>query len=548
MEILKIRNLSFSYPSKEEKALSNLSFSVHAGEFLVLCGQSGCGKTTLLRLLKKELSPNGTKEGEIFFEGRTLEELEDYRSASEIGFVLQNPEMQIVTDKVSSELAFGLENLGVDQEEMRLRVGEMASYFGIEGLFRKQTGTLSGGQKQLLNLAAVMVLSPKILLLDEPTAQLDPIAASNFISALHKINRELGVTVILAEHRLEEVFPLADRVAVLEEGRLVCLDEPKAVCKNLGKHPLSCGFPAAVRIFSGLKGEGECPISVKEGRSFLRHFPPKSLLLPQEPQSGETALSLENAWFRYERQSPDILRGLNLKVYTGEFFSVLGGNGAGKTTMLKVLAGLCRAYRGKIKILGENIQKYKGGALHRHCVALLPQSVQTVFLRKTVEEDLRDICRVVGLPKEEIGKKAENVAEALGIRPLFSRHPYDLSGGEAQKCALAKVLLTEPRILLLDEPTKGMDAYAKREFGRILSALKKTGMTILMVTHDVEFAALVSDRCALFFDGELLSPSVPGRFFGHNRFYTTAARRISEGIFENAVTVEDVIKAGGGQP
>ena len=344
MEILKIRNLSFSYPSKEEKALSNLSFSVHAGEFLVLCGQSGCGKTTLLRLLKKELSPNGTKEGEIFFEGRTLEELEDYRSASEIGFVLQNPEMQIVTDKVSSELAFGLENLGVDQEEMRLRVGEMASYFGIEGLFRKQTGTLSGGQKQLLNLAAVMVLSPKILLLDEPTAQLDPIAASNFIFALHKINRELGVTVILAEHRLEEVFPLADRVAVLEEGRLVCLDEPKAVCKNLGKHPLSCGFPAAVRIFSGLKGEGECPISVKEGRSFLRHFPPKSLLLPQEPQSGETALSLENAWFRYERQSPDILRGLNLKVYTGEFFSVLGGNGAGKTTMLKVLAGLCRAY------------------------------------------------------------------------------------------------------------------------------------------------------------------------------------------------------------
>ena len=499
MEILKIRNLSFSYPSKEEKALSNLSFSVHAGEFLVLCGQSGCGKTTLLRLLKKELSPNGTKEGEIFFEGRTLEELEDYRSASEIGFVLQNPEMQIVTDKVSSELAFGLENLGVDQEEMRLRVGEMASYFGIEGLFRKQTGTLSGGQKQLLNLAAVMVLSPKILLLDEPTAQLDPIAASNFISALHKINRELGVTVILAEHRLEEVFPLADRVAVLEEGRLVCLDEPKAVCKNLGKHPLSCGFPAAVRIFSGLKGEGECPISVKEGRSFLRHFPPKSLLLPQEPQSGETALSLENAWFRYERQSPDILRGLNLKVYTGEFFSVLGGNGAGKTTTLRILASVIKADEGQVCLDGAditgNLMDYR-----RHIGFLTSELKLEDYFTPNYLFDY--FSKLYGVGEEQAAQRKKELFEKFGIDKFAEVKVADMSTGMKQKISLVISIVHNPDIIIFDEPTNGLDVITERIVVNFLKELREQGKCIIISSHIFSLIEKICDRVVIIIRGK----------------------------------------------
>ena len=276
MEILHIEDLSFRYPKAEKYALENINLSVESGEFIVICGRSGCGKTTLLRLLKRELSPAGEKSGKITYRGTDTDGLCERDAAADIGFVMQDPDSQIVTDKVWHELAFGLENLGVPTETIRRRVGEMASYFGIADWFRKSTDELSGGQKQLLNLASVMVMQPKILLLDEPTGQLDPIAAADFIATVQKLNRELGLTVILVEHRLEDVFPAADRVLMLEDGRTLLCDTPRGAGKRLreldGDHPMLLGLPAAMRVYGALSADGDsdtCPLTVREGRDYL---------------------------------------------------------------------------------------------------------------------------------------------------------------------------------------------------------------------------------------------------------------------------------------
>lgn len=543
MEILTLKNLSFLYPESDRKAIENISLSVREGEFIVICGRSGCGKTTLLRLLKNELAPVGKREGEILFCGKAMDEVDARTSARCIGFVAQNPESQTMTDKVWHELAFGMENLGYGADEMHLRAGELANYFGINGWLHSDTATLSGGQKQLLALAAVMTLSPKVLLLDEPTSQLDPIAASGFISTLQKINRELGMTVILSEHRLEEVFPIADRVVVMDEGKIVCSDTPQRVCELLGNDPISAGFPSAARIFSGLEGRGKCPLTVREGREFLSSFEKKSLPIEEKSRPDEVAFSMKNVWQRYERNSPDILKGADIEVRRGEIFSLLGGNGSGKTTLISVIAGVEKAYRGKITILGKNIKKY-GAELHRGTIAMLPQDVSTVFIKNTVRDDLFDICRAVGCGKNDAEKKIADICAELSITEVLSRHPYDLSGGEGQRAALAKILLTEPKILLLDEPTKGIDAFAKQTLMAILRRLSEGGVTVLIVTHDTEFAAEISGRCAMLFDGKVISPSCPQRFFGKNNFYTTSASRISRGIFENTVTAEQVIALG----
>ncbi len=571
MEILSLENLTFTYPKTEDPAVENVSLQVDEGDFVLLCGASGCGKTTLLKLLKRELTPSGEQSGTVKFRGRPLSSLTDREAASDIGFVMQNPDEQIVTDKVWHELAYGLENLGVPSETIRLRVGETASWFGISDSFRKSADELSGGQKQLLNLAAVSVMNPSLLLLDEPTGQLDPIAAAEFISILKKLNRELGLTVIIAEHRLEDIFPVADKVAVMENGKIIVCDSPRAVGRRLAEvnknHPMLAALPSAVRIYSALEGFSQtCPLTVREGRAFLeKNFasspnaplpsgesdPPvsekteKTAAGEPEATSAEKtetpAVELKNVWFRYERDLPDVLRSTNLKAYFGEVFCLLGDNGVGKTTSLNVIAGLDRAYRGKTLINGTPITKFKGGSLYRKNVALLPQDPQTVFVRDEVQKDLEELAEACGLSKTEREKRISELAEKLGITPFLKKHPLDLSGGEQQKCALAKTLLSEPKILLLDEPTKGLDAFSKNSLSSLLRSLKNDGLCILIVTHDVEFAAENADRCALFFDGEILACDIPSRFFSENNFYTTAANRMARRLWKDAVTCESVV-------
>lgn len=542
MEILSIKDLTFSYPNKENFALQNVNLSINSGDFVVVCGQSGSGKTTLLRMLKKEIAPHGEKQGAVYYKGEDVEKLDDKISAQKIGFVFQKPDQQIVTDKVWHELAFGLESLGYDSDYIRLRVGEMANYFGITSLFRKKTTELSGGQKQLMNLASVMAMSPDVIILDEPTSQLDPITANDFITTLKKINDELGLTVIIIEHRLQEVFPIADKVAVMEDGKVICYDTPRNVCEKLSNHPMSQGFPSAVRIWQKSGSKGECPLTVKEGRNFINlNFSERKLPLRNTIPNTEDIITLKDVFFRYEKGGNDILSGTNLSIKKGEHFCILGGNGSGKTTTLKILAGLLKPYRGKVIIDNNKMTKKTTADFNRLGVAMLPQNPESVFLKSRVIDDYTELCKIKGIEKSDYEDKINSVAEKLGIKDLLENHPYDLSGGEIQKCALGKVLISEPKILLLDEPTKGVDAYSKLSLSKILQEIKSYGVTIITVTHDVEFASIVADRCGLFFDGEVLSSLVPQEFFSKNNFYTTASSRISRDKFANAVTVDDVV-------
>ena len=537
-----IENLTFSYAAaKGRHSLENVSLKVEQGEFLVLCGKSGSGKSTLLRHLKTVLMPNGKRTGEILFRGVPLSKVSDREQAAKIGFVMQNPDDQIVTDKVWHELAFGLESLGCDQKTMRARVAEMACYFGIQDWFHRDVCNLSGGQKQLLNLASIMAMQPEVLILDEPTSQLDPIAASDFLNTVRKINRELGTTVIITEHRLEDIFPYADRAVVMDGGKVIADDAPRNVGKLLYEqhHPMFTAMPTPVRVFYGAAGVGECPLTVREGRSWLsKAFPqtPQYPAIPAPELSEETApsaLSLKELWFRYEKDSPDILRGVSAEVPKGSLYAILGGNGAGKSTTLKAICGICKPYRGKVTLFGKPIDKYKNRELFSHCLAMLPQDPKSLFVKKTVREDLEEMTKDKAL--------IEETAATCQITSLLDSHPYDLSGGEQQRAALAKVLLTQPKLLLLDEPTKGIDSFFKETFAEILANLKKQGITIVMVSHDVEFCARYADLVTMFFDGQILTTDTPRRFFGSTSFYRTAAHRMSRHVFDMAVTAEDVI-------
>lgn len=542
MAHFEIKNLTFSYAAAKGKhSLENVSLTIEQGEFLVLCGKSGSGKSTLLRQLKTVLTPNGKRTGEILFRGVPLKQVSDREQSEKIGFVMQNPDDQIVTDKVWHELAFGLESLGCDQKTMRGRVAEMACYFGIQDWFHRDVATLSGGQKQLLNLASIMAMQPEVLILDEPTSQLDPIAASDFLNTVRKINTELGTTVIITEHRLEDIFPYADRAVVMEKGRVIADDTPGKVGQLLFEqaNPMFAAMPTPVRVYYGAGGTGESPLTVRQGRSWLsRRFPNRpekdAIAAPPLPEEvNNPALELKELWFRYEKDSPDILRGVSAEIPSGSLYAILGGNGAGKSTTLKAISGICRPYRGKVTLFGKPVDKYKSSELFHGCLAMLPQDPKSLFVKKTVREDLSEMTR----DKSSI----ERIAALCQITELLDSHPYDLSGGEQQRAALAKVLLTEPKMLLLDEPTKGIDSFFKETFAGILSDLKKQGITIVMVSHDVEFCARYADVVSMFFDGQVLTTDTPRRFFGSNSFYTTAAHRMSRHIFHMAVTVDDVL-------
>ncbi len=548
MEIFKIENLSFAYPtSPDKRALDHVSLDIRPGEYIALCGRSGSGKTTLLRHLKTVLTPSGRRSGKVLFDGVPLQELDLKSQAARIGYVMQDPDSQIVTDQVWHELAFGLESIGCDQKTMRLRVAEMASYFGIQSWFHRNVSELSGGQKQLLNLASVMAMQPDVLILDEPTSQLDPIAASDFLNTVRKIHQELGTTVILTEHRLEDVLHGADRMIVMEQGKVAAFDTPRRVGQLLYREqsPMFAAMPAPMQMYYGAGEGGEnCPLTVGEGRAWLtarfEGRKPQVTRLPEEPDLPETkapALEVKDVWFRYEKGSPDVLRGVNLRVAPGTLHCIVGGNGAGKSTLMKAVCGICRPYRGKVKIGGKPLDKHRN--LFAGNLAMLPQDPQSLFVKDTLGEELLEM-----LPAgtESRDPRILEAAKTCEITHLLETHPYDLSGGEQQRGALAKVLLTEPKLLLLDEPTKGLDSFFKKTFAQILGKLKEQGVTILMVSHDVEFCAAYGDAVSMFFDGQILTTNTPRRFFEKNSFYTTAANRMSRHVFSGAVTAENVIR------
>jgi energy-coupling factor transporter ATP-binding protein EcfA2 len=549
MEIYRIEELSFTFPEQEQVALSNINLTIESGDFITICGKSGCGKSTLLRQLKTILTPHGSRQGAIYYKGQPVEEIDQRTQAAEIGYVLQSPDNQIVTDKVWHELAFGLESLGYDHSTIRLRVAEMASFFGIQTWFHKSVTELSGGQKQLLNLASIMAMHPSVLILDEPTSQLDPIAASDFLETVKKINRELGTTVIMTEHRLEDVLPLTDRLIVLNEGVVIADDTPQKVGEALSKlnHPMFLSMPSPMQIVAGVDHDLAWPVTVKEGRqwldAFLKGKTPATMAetQPSTKEAGPVVIKFKDVWFKYDKNGPDIIKDLSFEVKQGQFYCIVGGNGTGKTSTLSLMSGILQPYRGKVLIGGNNPAKMNAKALFTNNLGILPQNPQTLFVKKTVELDLYEMLSQLSLTKEEKTARVEAVVKFAELEHLLSMHPYDLSGGEQQRAALAKVLLLEPKILLLDEPTKGLDGPFKEKLAVFLQKLNAEGVTIVMVSHDVEFCAKYAEVCAMFFDGSIITTNEAQKFFAGNSFYTTAANRMARHVWNEGVTIEGVI-------
>lgn len=615
MHILEVEAFSFQYPEASAPALKQVDMTVEEGSFVVLCGKSGCGKSTLLRQCKSVLAPHGKRSGAIRYCGVPLDEVSHRTQSAEIGYVLQNPDNQIVTDKVWHELAFGLESLGCDTPTIRLRVAEMASYFGIQDWFMRNVSELSGGQKQLLNLASVMAMHPRLLILDEPTSQLDPIAASDFLETVRKINRDIGTTILLTEHRLEDVIPWADSLLVMDSGRMIATGTPSEIGQRLHDmgHDMFLSMPTPMQIYAGVTAREQkahalpCPLTVSEGRRWMQELlgaeavqtePQPSDVAdakerngkPQNPSAGGTspekilaacgerekgasaaaempepagkrnpkdtrggdipAIRVRDVWFRYDRDLPDVVRGLSMDVRHGEIFAIVGGNGTGKSTTMNLIAHIRFPYRGRIWLNGRDINKYSDDELYHGFLGVMPQNPQSLFVKKTVREDLYEMidgkrqkktfAYPIDMPKKEA---VEGIVSLTMLEDLLDRHPYDLSGGEQQRLALAKVLLLRPQILLMDEPTKGIDNYFKRDLGQILRRLTAHGVTVLMISHDVEFCAQYADRVGLFFQGNLVTSNTARAFFAGNSFYTTAANRMARHFYPDAVTAEDVITA-----
>lgn len=570
MNCIEIEKFSFLYPQQTVPALAGVDMTVEEGSFVVLCGKSGCGKSTLLRQMKSVLASHGQKRGCIRYFGTELEKADERTQSAEIGYVLQNPDNQIVTDKVWHELAFGLESLGYDSATIRLRVAEMASYFGIQAWFLRNVNELSGGQKQLLNLASVMAMHPRLLILDEPTSQLDPIAASDFLETVRKINRDVGTTVILTEHRLEDVIPWADQVYVMDSGRMIADGMPSEIGRKLKElgHDMFLSMPTPMQVYAGVESSQACPLTVRQGRRWLEkeldNVDLKAVEYETDSVKHKTGfvrkkthvssgkeipeIRLRDIWFRYERELPDVVKGLSLDVRKREIFALVGGNGTGKSTTMNLIARIRCPYRGKIWLEGKNIEKYTDNELYHGFLGVMPQNPQSLFVKKTVRDDLYEMIDGKREKKSDafsidMSKKdaVAGIVSLTKLEDLLDRHPYDLSGGEQQRLALAKVLLLRPRILLMDEPTKGIDNHYKKELGEILRKLTEHGVTILLISHDVEFCAQYADRVGLFFEGNMVTNKPAKEFFAGNSFYTTAANRMSRQFFPDAVTVEDVV-------
>lgn len=596
--IIQIRDLTFAYAAGDEPVLSDINIDISSGEFVIIMGSSGSGKTTLLKMLKRNMIPAGRYSGRVYIYGKEADKLTDRENAAGIGYVSQDPDNQIVTDKVWHELAFGLENLGMDNVTIRKKVAEMSEYFGITGWYDREVSKLSGGQKQILNLASVMVMQPGILLLDEPTANLDPLAAIRFLDVVKRINQELGVTVVMVEHNLEHIYADADRIIAIDKGRVAANSSPKKAAADIitaGSFLIE-GLPVASRLYSGYNKKNgnsvvsynnvnidsnnknnhilsdEIPLTVKEGRRWyvnykkvygkditkdkdkINNFAGKSIINDKvikkdvlednitgnknkkrigfikknnlENKSSRkntdnienTVCQLKNVSYSYNKKLPYIIDGVDVSFKEGQITAILGGNGAGKSTMLKLIAGIIEPVRGKI--------------ISNKRIIMLPQDPKAVFTEVSVEEELAEVLMDKGngiynnMPMEDKREIVEQIIEEFGLNDIRKNNPYDISGGQQEKLAIAKVLLLKPEVLLLDEPTNGLDPYFKKTLGKLLKKINAGGVTIIIVSHDLEFVDSFCDDVIMLFDRKVAAQDSTHKFLRDNMFYTTNYYRI----------------------
>lgn len=597
--IIQIRDMTFAYAEGDEPVLSDINIDIGSGEFVIIMGSSGSGKTTLLKMLKRNMIPAGRYSGRVYIYGKEADKLTDRENAAGIGYVSQDPDNQIVTDKVWHELAFGLENLGMDNVTIRKKVAEMSEYFGITGWYDREVSKLSGGQKQILNLASVMVMQPGILLLDEPTANLDPLAAIRFLDVVKRINQELGVTVVMVEHNLEHIYADADRIIAIDKGRVAANSSPKKAAADIiaaGSFLIE-GLPVASRLYSGYNKKNgnsvvsynnvnidsnnkdnhilsdEIPLTVKEGRRWyvnykkvygkditkdkdkINNFAGKSIIndkvikkdvLEEDNITGNknkkrigfikknnlenkssrkntdnienTVCQLKNVSYSYNKKLPYIIDGVDVSFKEGRITAILGGNGAGKSTMLKLIAGIIKPVCGKI--------------ISNKRIIMLPQDPKAVFTEVSVEEELAEVLMDKGngiynnMPMEDKREIVEQIIEEFGLNDIRKNNPYDISGGQQEKLAIAKVLLLKPEVLLLDEPTNGLDPYFKKTLGKLLKKINADGVTIIIVSHDLEFVDSFCDDVIMLFDRKVAAQDSTHKFLRDNMFYTTNYYRI----------------------
>ena len=502
-------NFSFQYPDATA-GIGPLEWRVEQGAFQLLVGATGSGKTTLLRCCKPAIAPAGEQAGMLAFFGCPVVDLSERESAEAVGYVSQSPENQIVCDTVWHELAFGLENLGLPPNEMRRRVAEVAHFFGIEPWFRRAVSGLSGGQKQMVTLASVLALQPRVLLLDEPTAQLDPVAEKNFLHALFRVNRELGITVVVATHAPESMAPYATDAVELRAGKVEVVPLERFAPRTWNTPDAGRDNAAGSHAFTTISvGQGFYPCRQQSltNRSATAERQGQSPCPPNQPGNSQgastPAISLHDVRFRYRREDDWVLRGLDLDVLSGSLHALVGGNGCGKSTLLRVVAGVLRPERGRVTNTLAASQ------------AFLPQDPKALFVCDSVADELREWQRACGYADTDI----REMLTRFNLADRTTNHPYDLSGGQQQLLALAKLLLTNPRLLLLDEPTKGLDAPSKLLVARELTTRAAAGTTVLMATHDLAFAALVAHTATMLFDGEAVSTEPSPAFFAHNLFY-----------------------------
>ncbi|MBP3952467.1 ABC transporter ATP-binding protein [Bacillus suaedae] len=538
MAYIQLKNIKFTYPDMLTPALKDVSLDIERGQFVVLFGPSGCGKSTLLKLLKKDIQPHGIFEGECSFNGVSVKDRND--SNGEIGFVFQDPENQVVADEVLHELVFGLENIGLPTSEMRNRVAEMVHFIGAESLLTRKTHELSGGQKQQLNLASILLMQPNVLLLDEPTAQLDPVSAREFLDMLVRLNEEFGMTIIMAEHRLEEVMTVADKVVMMEKGSILAAGKPEDVIRELWgtkQQPFIPSIPSFVLSLAG-KQTGFLPLSVKKGRKWLEG---QTLRLPQQAElkgqnkDAEIVVEMKNVFYQYNEKNT-VLTKVDFTLKRGEMYALLGGNGSGKTTLLKIMNGILKPQKGKVFLFDKQLKSWKNRDIVQR-IGYLPQNPKLFFIQDTVAKEIKQTMQEWAITSKQ---EVTFLIDSLGLTDLLDKHPYDLSGGELQKAALACLLLRKPDILLLDEPTKGLDPISKQQLIQILLSLQSEGMTMMMTTHDVEFAAKYATTCGMMFQGHITTESQPQQFFKGNFFYTTMIQRLFRGVSDEIVTLGDV--------
>lgn len=558
MELIRFNDFSFEY-SDNEKIFSKLNLTVNRGDFVLFCGPSGCGKTTLLMNLKNEIKPIGNEEGIIYYDGENIRQLSKEKSARDIGFLFQNPENQFVCDTVIQEISFSLENMGTPTEEIRTRIAEISTFFSLDKLLYKKVDELSGGQKQLVNLCSLLVLKPKVLLLDEPTSQLDPIASYDFLSILRRLNEEFSITILMTEHRINNVFPFIDKAVFIEEGVIAYNNHPREICLETCNNPIFSNYlPSTALIhflfkkYYSFSQDRIVPLSIREGlndmyemnqeilnnskNTFYEEYKLLNEKILNEKKSGtkidknKAIFKCENLWFGYNTNQV-IIKEVSFEIKEGEFISILGGNGTGKSTLLQLLVKILKPIKGKVK----HDKKIKLGYVH--------QNPMIHFRFETVEEELNTEASEINSKNKEIimdKKEKKDLIEFFEIENLLKKHPYDCSGGEQQKIAIVKSLLRKPDILFLDEPTKGLDPIFKKNLGDKFQKLQKNGLSIVMVTHDIDFAADYSSRSFLIFDGKIQVDTTPKDMFYNNNFYTTFVNRMVKNYIPNCVTLKDL--------